>query len=239
MKKPFLPMLGIQLAVQESLLAFTLFFCGSAGAQNLLQNGEFESQLGTTNWTVLYLHGGTDDFEIKDRTTAGSRSWNSGNFGGHFRPNNNKIMHACFTQTITNLVPNHLYTVSGYMKENWWRGDQGSGYDPIEDGKRRAFLVWIEAIGGLGDPTPDGRASLMATNPEPVYTNADCAVYAIDPNALDPNCNNCWPPPYSVKQKPDASGKIEVRLHMNKLGWTTYDKFTVVNGYFDSISLTY
>jgi len=231
MKKPLPPFFGCQLAVQGSLLVFALLLCGSARAQNLLQNGEFESPVGPTNWTVLYLHGGADDFEIKDRTTAGSRSWGSGDFGGHFRAYTRKIAHACFTQTVTNLTPGHQYTISGYMQEDWWR-DPLDGvpehYDPVEDGKREKFLVYIEAIGGLGNPTSDGRASTNAVNPEPVYTNADCAVYA-----------TAYIAEYSVKQIPDADGKIEVRLHLNKLGWTTYDKFTVLNGYFDSVSLTY
>ena len=230
MKKTFLSLSRYHLAAPGLLLGFGLFFWGSASAQNLLKNGEFESQLGPTNWTVKYLHGGPDDFEIKDRTTAASRSWGSGNFGGHFRAYTRKLAHACFTQTVTNLVPGHLYTVSGYMQEDWWRSQDPVSlvYDPDGDGKRSRFLVYIEAIGGLGYPTVDGRIGTNAVNPEPVLTNADCAIYATDTIG--------W---YTVKQTPDAEGKIEVRLHLDKLGWTTYDKYTVLNGYFDTVSLTY
>jgi hypothetical protein len=217
-----------QLAVRGLALGCGLCLCSSASAQNRLQNPEFESPLGTTNWTVGYLRGGPPDFEIRDRTTAATLGWLTGDFGAQFRPFHNKLAHAYFTQTVTNLTPGHYYTVSGQMKEDWWSAPpEGSPYDPVRDGKRNSFLVYIEAIGGQGSPMADGRASLLATNPTPAYTNADVAVYATD----------TWCE-YRVRQTPDTNGRIEVRLHLDKLSWDLTYYLAVMNAYFDRISLT-
>jgi len=210
-------------------LGIGLFACLSVRAQNLLQNPEFELPLGPTNWTVGYIRGGPPDFEIRDRTTRGSRSWASGDFGAQFRPFHNKLAHAYFTQTVTNLTPGHFYTVSGYMSEGWWSDPPaGQVYDPGRDGKRNQFLVYIEALGGLGNLTPEGRHRRLATNSTPPYTNADCAIYATTDRDSQ----------YTVKQIPDADGKIEIRLHLDKLSWCETYYIPVMNAYFDSISLT-
>jgi hypothetical protein len=210
------------------LVSVGLLLCGSVGAQNLLKNPEFESPLGPTNWTLGYIRGGPPDFEIRDRTTAASRGWAYGDFGAEFRPMHNKLAHAYFTQTVTNLTPGRLYTFSGQMKEDWWSAPSGTNaYDPDHDGKRKSFLVYMEVIGGRGTPTADGRASLMATNPTPVYTNADVAVYATD----------TWCE-YRVQQTPDTNRSIEVRLHLSKLSWDLTYYLAVMNAYFDIMSLT-
>lgn len=226
------PPIGSKCAAQGLLLSFALLLSVSSDAQNLLKNGDFEqSPLGPTNWSIIYLQGGPDDFEIKGRTRGGSA--HGGTFyGGHFRPIGQKLAHACFTQTVTNLTPGHLYTVSGQMREDWWRDrDPDTGiYDPIEDGKRGRFLVYIEVIGGLGTPMPDGRASTNAINLSPPSGPPagfpDCLIYA----------NGDWSE-YSVQQTPDADRKIEVRLHYNLVGFTDWDKCWVMSGYFDDLYL--
>ena len=217
-----------QLAVHGLLLSCSLFLHGSINAQNLLKNPEFESPLGPTNWTVGYIRGGPPDFEIRDRTTEATAGWLTGDFGAQFRPFHNKLAHAYFKQTVTNLTPGHLYTLSGKMKEDWWSAPpQGQPYDPERDGKRKSFLVYIEVIGGLGTPTADGRASLLATNPTPAYTNADVAVYA----------TGTWCE-YRTRQTPDTNRSIEVRLHLDKRSWDLTYYLAVMNGYFDIMSLT-
>ena len=209
-------------------MGLSFLFCIAAKAQNFVKNPEFESPLGTNNWTLGHIRGGPPDFEIHDRTTAGSRGWETGDFGAQLRPFHNKLAHAYFTQTVTNLSTNQFYTVSGWMSEDWWTSaPPGKSYDPISDGKRDSFLVYIEAIGGLGSLTSDGRFSLKATNSAPAYTNTDVAIYAVS--------NWCQ---YSVRQKPDTNGRIEIRLHLDKLSWDLTYYLYVMNGYFDSISLT-
>ncbi len=216
------------LMVMALVTGFSLLHSLSTHAQNLLQNPEFESPLGTTNWTLGHIRGGPSDFEIHDRTTAASRGWDYGDFGAQFRPMHNKLAHAYYTQTVTNLTPGHLYTVSGWMSEDWWSAPPaGNPYHPIKDGKRDKFLVYIETIGGQGTPTADGRFALKATNAAPAYTNADVAIYA----------TGTWCQ-YSVRQTPDTNGRIEVRLHMDKLSWDLTYYLYVMNGYFDSIALT-
>jgi hypothetical protein len=88
--------------------------------------------------------------------------------------------------------------------------------------------VYIEAIGGLGDPTPDGRASLLATNPSPVYSGYPDLLYYATSSSVQ----------HQVPQKPDAGGKIEVRLHYFKNGQFIYDKCWLAHGVFGPISVT-
>lgn len=202
-------------AAQTLLLSFAFLLCGSASAQ-LLKNGDFEQPLGPTNWTVLYLHGGPDDFQIKDRCRDGSRSgaW----FGGYFRPITQKVAHACFTQTVTNLTPDHVYNFSGYMTEGWWKAP--------DDALRNQFLVYIEVIGGQGNPLADGRFSVLAVATD--TSNLD-APYTYP--------NNTWLQ-FTTQQTPDANRKIEVRLHYNKINFCIYDKTYIMQGAYDDISLT-
>jgi hypothetical protein len=139
-------------------LGLIFLFCASAGAQqNLLQNGDFEQPLGPTNWTVGYLHGGPDDWDIKDRSRGGSRhaAW----YGGYFRVLTLKLAHAYFTQTVSNLSANQTYNFVGHMREDWWKAP--------DDALRDKFLVYIELIGGQGTPIPGcgtARFSVIATN---------------------------------------------------------------------------
>jgi hypothetical protein len=220
MKKGYLPLAGI-FASPASLLGFAWLLAIPVHAQNLLKNGDFEqAPLGPTNWSIIYLHGGPDDFDIKDRTRGASA--HAGTFyGGNFRPVGQKLAHACFTQTVTNLTPGHVYHVSGQMKEGWWS-------DPIDHTFRDKFLVYIEAIGGQGTPTEDGRASLIATN-------------ALDPDAnIDPPYTyptDIWRE-FTTEQTPDANRKIEIRLHFNMVGYVEWDKCWLMNGYFDDLVLT-
>ena len=208
------------------LLGFALLLCVSANAQNLLKNGDFESApLGPTNWTVMYLHGGPDDWEIKDRNRGGSRRL-SQFYGGYFRPLTLKLAHACFTQTVTNLTPGHVYNLSGWMQQDWWHGPA------VDDSKRDKYRVYMEAIGGQGNPTPDGRASVIATND---LTDGHDPETNIDAPYTYPTI--IWRPFYA-QQTPDASRKIEIRLHYYKVDFAIYDKTYTSAASYDDISLT-
>jgi hypothetical protein len=210
----------LKIAAQVFLLGSSLLLCVSAGAQvNLLKNGDFESApIGvgspTTNWSVLYLKGCPDDWEIKDRTRSASirSAW----YGAQFRPRTQKPIHACFTQTVTGLTQtNHQYTVDGQM----W----------AERADKSQFVVYIEAIGGTGGLLPDGRRSLLLTNV------VDGTVHA--KGTLDGNTPVFEE--FMAKQTPDVNGKIEVRLHYHALTFRTYDKMWQEATYFDDISLYY
>ena len=74
------------------LFGMALLLGGSASAQNLLRNGDFESPLSTNDWVVQFsapsipstdAYGGPGDFAIADRTTEGSRI--AGGYGAHLR----------------------------------------------------------------------------------------------------------------------------------------------------------
>ena len=214
-----------QFVIPGLVLGLTLLLGPSAGAQNVLQNGDFEQPLGPTNWTVGYLHGGPDDWQIKDRSRGGSRraAW----YGGYFRVLTLKLAHAYFTQTVTNLQPDHAYNFVGHMREDWWKAP--------DDALRDKFLVYIELIGGQGTPLPcgDGRCSVIATND---LTNSDGDPEPnIDPPYTYPT--SIWRPFYA-QQTPDANGRIEIRLHYNKVAFTIYDKTWISAASYDDLSLT-
>jgi len=200
--------------------------CASAGAQELLQNGDFEQPLGPANWTVGYLHGGPEDWQIKDRCRGGARRASTF-YGAYFRVLTLKLAHAYFTQTVTNLTPGHSYNFVGHMREDWWKAP--------DDALRDKYLVYIELIGGQGTPLPcgDGRFSVIATNN--LTNSADDPEPNIDPPYTYPTI--IWRPFYA-QQTPDANGKIEVRLHYNKVGYTIYDKTWTSAASFDDLSLT-
>lgn len=204
-----------------------LFLLGvSAGAQNLLSNGDFEQPLGPTNWTVGYLHGGPDDWEIKDRSRGGERR-PAQFYGGYFRVISQKLAHAYFTQTVSNLTAGQAYNFVGHMREDWWKS--------ADDALRDKYLVYIELIGGQGTPLEcgDGRSSVVATND---LTESDGSYNAdIDP----PYTYATYPwRPFYAQQTPDSRGRIEVRLHYNKIAYTTYDKPWISAAAFDDCSLT-
>src|SRR5689334_5858601 len=120
MKNTFPSITRCSLVAQGLLLGFGILLWNSANAQNLLKNGDFEQRLGPTNWTVLTLLGSPDDFELKQRI-RGASMYAQGSatrfFGGCFRPLTLRIAHACFSQTVTNLTPGHVYHFTGNMRE--------------------------------------------------------------------------------------------------------------------------
>jgi hypothetical protein len=181
---------------------------GAASAQNLLGNPAFESPLavGATNWTVVYVQGGPNDFEIKDRTTVADRNQDgiANTRGAHLRARTNKDAHAYFTQTVTNLVPGHSYTVEGDVR---WHGGTANGFDNAAI----TYRVYFDALGGQAP----------ARSPDVPDDGIDGWLH------------------YSLSQTPDANGKIEVRLHLEKFRFCTYDKMTMINAYFDNFSVTY
>jgi len=201
-----------QIAVQTLASALVLFACGSALSQNVLNNGDFEMPLTTNDWIVQFsapgipgtnAYGGPGDFAIADRTTEGSRV--AGGYGGHFRSRTDATTRAYFTQTVSGLTNGATYHLSGYTRCT------------MNDPK---FRVYIEAVGGSGTPTGDGRFSVRT------------------PDAV----TNKPPTQYFLDQTADANGKIEVRLRFVKTnmppGAVSYPKFTQYSAYFDDFSLT-
>jgi len=229
MKKMFPPLFRCRLGIQGLLLGFGLLLCVSAGAQNLLQNGDFEQPLGPANWTVKYLFGGTNEFEIQDRIRGASMYSQASAtkfFGGCLRPKTLKLGHAYFTQTVTNLTPGHVYHYLGNMREDWWKAP--------DDALRNKFLVYMEVIGGQGNPLLDGRFSMIATN------NFTDSIGNTDTNIDAPftYATGIWRPFYA-QQTPDADRKIEVRVHYNKIDFAIYDKTWTSAAEFDDIWLTF
>ena len=190
-----------------------LLLAVSAGAQNLLNNGDFESPLGPTNWVVQFsapgisnmdAYGGPGDFAIADRSTEGSRV--VGGFGGHLRGRTDFTTRAYFTQTVSNLTIGQTYHFSGYMK--------------IHYNDTTNFYAFMEVVGGTGSPTADGRLSVRTEN---AISNRTQIYYTLD-------------------QTPDSQHRIEVRLryvkYAMKAGEVSYPKMVKYSAYFDDIALT-
>jgi hypothetical protein len=218
-----------------------------AGAQNLVKNPGFESPIGTNaygnalgganfplgittggeaydpawkataNWMMAYPWGGPADFELKDRCTT-VRGGAANFWSARLRPDHDKWAHAYYTQTITNLQVGHVYDVSGWMMEDRWKA--------VDDALRNQLLVYLEAIGGRGDPTADGRARVLAVATD--QSNLD-APYTYP--------NNTWLQ-FTNQQTPAPDGTIEIRLHLNKPSFCLFDKLELMSGFFDDISLT-
>jgi hypothetical protein len=215
--------------VQALLIGLASVFCISSNAADLLKNGNFEQPIGSTNWTILYLHGGPDDWEVKDRTRCASlhAAW----FGGHFRPITTKMAHVCYVQTVSNLTANHAYYFGGAMKHD--RSNYGA-----DDLFRTTFRVYMEAIGGRGTPTPDGRFSILATNG--LMDINGTPEEELNPPHIDPPyiyTTLDWRG-YEEVQTPDTNGRIEIRLHYYKVGFCAYDKLWISGACFDDVYLT-
>ena len=117
MKNTFLPPSVYEPAIRGLWLGLVLCIAASAGAQNLLKNGDFESPFPVANpmtgWAVVYAggyEGDVGDWAIAGQTLAASRT--AGGHGAHLRPNNWGTVRAYFKQVVTNLTPGASYTLT-------------------------------------------------------------------------------------------------------------------------------
>ena len=111
------------------LLGLAIFLCASAGAQELLKNGDFESPFPglnpTDNWTLVYVDGGPDDFAIAGQSTEASYCCSG--HGAHIRSSNCNFSHAYFKQVVTNLTEGASYTLNILkMRAGFKYSDEGT-----------------------------------------------------------------------------------------------------------------
>ncbi len=92
--------------------------------------------------------------------------------------------------------------------------------------------MYIEAIGGTGALLPDGRHSLLLTNTSDGTFYAKGATSTGQYGSGSPVFEE-----YKALQTPDASNKIEVRLHYWATQFRNYDKLWQEATYFDDITL--
>lgn len=143
MKSKLLLSSPCQIATSGLLLGIALLAAGSASAQNFVRNPDFDQPLGPDNWTVVYTNVinssspnaptncGPMDFLIAGRTTLAHKDLDPGiwdgedgtgtnywlKFGGHFAPNHSWMMHAYFSQIVSNLTVGQNYMVSAWMAQ--------------------------------------------------------------------------------------------------------------------------
>jgi hypothetical protein len=211
-----------QVTAPGLLLGFALLAAGSASAQNLVKNADFEEPLGPDNWTIVFAPvinssangNGTiacaNDFLVAGRTTMAHKdmvpgAWDGhdgqntncwSKFGGHFAPNHSWVMHAYFKQVVTNLAPLAQYQVSAWMTQ--WGGH-------VE-----AAQIWMEVLGGaLGN----------VSRKTPYVTSA---------------AN--WQR-YTVTNSASSSGQLEIQLHYNKINAVTSWEYRNQNAFYDHVCL--
>jgi len=143
MKNALLFSFRYQRATRALVLGCACLLLVSVNAQSQLKNGDFEAPLdtwdptgatgGKTNWTLVYPSGGPGTFSMRDRSTEASRTGAKNGHGAHLRPTTENWCHAYLTQTVTNLIANAKYVVSGQVN---------IGY------VNNKFHVFIETLGG-------------------------------------------------------------------------------------------
>ena len=105
--------------------------------------------------------------------------------------------------------------------EERWKGVTESEHDQ--------YLVYIEAIGGMGTNT-----TRMA--------GPTCS-HRLQPRRIISLARRGYPTTswlqFTNTQIPAANGTIEIRLHLSKIECCPSDKLSTMTGYFDNISLTY
>ncbi len=169
MKTRYLLPSGYAPAAVGLFAGLALLLCGSAGAQNLLKNGDFESPFPvadpTAGWAVVFPGGADGDFTdwaIAGRTKAASRV--SGGHGAHLRPNNWGTVHAYFTQVVTNLTPGAVYRLDiQRMRSNFKYTDEG--------GSAALQKVYAAMISGSSSNAVHG----YSTNNGPYSLTITCA----------------------------------------------------------------
>jgi hypothetical protein len=125
------------------LLGLALLWGASAGAQELMLNGNFEAPFPgtdpTTNWTLVYVDGGPADFAIAGQTTEASRA--GGGRGAHLRASHWNFSHAYFKQVVrTGITNGGRYLLSIQKMKAGFENYDGI---PPETGKVRVYMTAI------------------------------------------------------------------------------------------------
>jgi hypothetical protein len=224
-----------RIAAPALLVGLVWLTSGSATAQNLLKNGDFEQELGPDNWTIVYTAVvfpttaswpktcGPNDFEVQGRTRlahkdkdpgtwdgdggGGQHFWNK--FGGHFRAGHDWLMHAYFKQVVTNLSPGAKYVVSCWMTQY--------------EGPVNKAQLFLEALGG-----PGGTTSVCYPPVSVLQDTTDAGYLQVSAFNNPTNWAYCV-----VTNTASNQGKLEVRLHYNKRGSTSAEKWRNMDALYD------
>ena len=237
-KQPILPYLPMknkllflsrcQIATLGWLASLALLTPGSGSAQNFVRNPGFEEEIGPDNWTVAYTNvtaGGTgigaanrptnscpSDFKVKGRTCISHKNLLAptgdawdGYQGG------------CYWNKMgAHLMANHTWGAHAYFTQVVTNLTPNASYHVsawIAMYRRTDKTdTYLEALGGLG--------SRRTVN---VTAN------------VDGSGNHTNWQSYAVTNTANASGQIEVRLHMHK--WSTIGSWSYreVNAFFDDV----
>ncbi len=148
------------------VLGLAGFLCASAGAQELILNGNFEAPFpgtdATTNWTLVYVEGGPGDFSIAGQTTEASRL--NGGRGAHLRPNNYNYAHAYFKQIVRTGITNGGHYLLSIQKMK--AGFANYIGNPPETGKLRVYMTAISGTfttNMYGNADSNGPYSMIIT----------------------------------------------------------------------------
>jgi hypothetical protein len=210
MKKVFLFMSGFQFAARGLLVGFALLLCNSAAAQNLLGNPSFESPLAAGATNwTIHYVHGSPDDFTIKDRTTSADRRRA-------QQANTRGLH--FRPSTSKM--SHAYasqTLSGLQVGHTYHVSSWIGCESRDFGNApTTYRVYFEAIGGLGPVRSPDAPNVPGDANQPPSGES-----------------------YTIDQTPDASGKIEIRLHFEKFRFCTYDKLVLINGYFDDLSVTY
>jgi len=226
-KLPFFP--RSRIAPRGLLLGLALFTWCLAGAQNLLKNPDFEEPLRPDNWTIVYT-GVTNpttaswpkectrsDFYIAGRTRLAHKDMTPGTWDGEDGTGTNYWskfgLHFCASHdwlmhAYARQVISGLIPGSNYTASCWM-----TQFDP--NAATSKIQVYMEVLGG-----PDGNVSKRT----PYVTTTILGT----PEA--------WSR-YEVMHTASDSGQIEIRLHYNKNGATSGEKWRNLDAFYDHAAL--
>lgn len=229
MKSKLLLFRRCRFAAQGWLLGLSLLTWSSVSAQNLLKNPDFEEPLGPDNWTIVYtgvvdpttaswpLECTRSDFYIAGRTRLAHKDMTPGTWDGQDSTGTNYWskfgLHFCaahdwLMHAYARQVVSGLMPGSNYTASCWM-----TQFDP--NATTAKIEVYMEVLGG-----PTGTVSKRTPF---VYTTV-----LGSPEA--------WTR-YDVTHTASDSGQIEIRLHYNKNGATSSEKWRNLDAFYDHACL--
>jgi len=204
------------MAAQGLLLAFTALLGASANGQNFLKNPDFEQELGPDNWTFVYELGGPNDFSIIGRTRLAHKNMSPDAWDGADSTGTNywnkfglhfKPGHDGLMSAYAKQTLTGLAPLAQYVISAWITQWDGDQVDKVQ--------LYMEALGGAA-------GNVSRKTPYVTSTAKD------NPSG--------WPR-YFFTNSASTSGQIELRLHYNKIGYTSGEKWRNMDGFFDHVSV--
>jgi hypothetical protein len=206
------------------LFGLAVLVCVPANAQNLVKNADFEEELGPDNWTIVFTEVlnpttvawpktcGTNDFFILGRTRMSHKDLSPGTWDGD----------PCYWNKFgLQFQPGHDWLMHAYARQVITNLTPGASYTAsawitqYEGDQTNKVQLYMEVLGGPGG---------TVTNQTPYVTT----IVLNNPSGWNR---------YDLTTTASTTGQIEIRLHYNKNGATSGEKWRNMLGIFDHVCL--